>query len=239
MSTLRSRMTQEMRLQNYSTNTIGTYLNMVSSLAKHYHRCPSKISIDEFKQYLNDEILNRGLSNSTLNQAINAFKFLVVQVLEKEWDDLKVKRPKKTKKLPLVLSVEEANLLVNAPSNIKHKAILMVGYSAGLRISEVINLKILDVDSKRMQIKVCDAKGRKDRYTILSPILLQVLREYVKKYRPKQWLFEGFNFGVENMQYSSTSIRKILKKACSKANIKKQISYHTLRHSFATHLLET
>lgn len=239
MSILRERMMQEMRLQNYSENTIKTYTSLLGQLAKHYQKCPSTITISEFKTYLNDQVLDRGLSNSTINQLINGFKFLKVQILEQEWDDFKVKRPKKNKKLPSVISREEAIKVVTQPKNIKHRVILMLGYSAGLRISEVIQLKVSDIDSNRMQIKICDSKGRKDRYTILSERMLKELRNYYRLYRPEHWLIEGMgSTPLFLKQYSPGSIHKILKRSSQAVGLKKKITYHTLRHSFATHLLE-
>lgn len=145
-----------------------------------------------------------------------------------------IDRPRKEKMLPEVLSEEEVVQLLNATENIKHKAILMTIYSAGLRISELINLQIKDIDSKRMQIRVEQAKGKKDRYTLLGKKTLEALRKYVSEYKPKEWLFEGRNAE----KYSATSIKSILRESLVKVGIKKHITVHTLRHSFATHLLE-
>ena len=133
-----------------------------------------------------------------------------------------------------MLSEEEVTLILNATQNLKHKALLITIYSAGLRISEVINLKIKDIDSQRMQIRVEQGKGKKDRYTLLSAKNLQLLRKYFIEYKPKIWLFEGAN----GEMYSKKSIQIMLKKAVDKVGIKKHITVHTLRHSFATHLLE-
>jgi site-specific recombinase XerD len=145
-----------------------------------------------------------------------------------------IERPRHEKKLPTVLSVEEVSRAIQSVKNIKHKAIIMVIYSGGLRISEVINLKIKDIDTKRMQIFVRNAKGKKDRYTLLSKKVIPVLRDYYKEYKPKDWLFEG----PAGQQYSESSIGIIVKKAFRDAGIRKQASTHTLRHCFATHLLE-
>jgi len=145
-----------------------------------------------------------------------------------------IDRPRREKTLPTVLSEEEIISILNSIDNIKHKAIIMTIYSAGLRISEVIGLKIKDIDSKRMQIRVEQGKGKKDRYTLLSGKALEVLRAYFKVYKPKIWLFEGQ--GGE--QYAGRSIQNILKTAVSQTDIKKRVTVHTLRHSFATHLLE-
>ena len=145
-----------------------------------------------------------------------------------------IDRPKKEKTLPVVLSEEEILLILRSVSNLKHKAILMVIYSAGLRISECINLKIKDIDSNRMQIRVEQSKGKKDRYTLLSTKTLLILRDYFKEYRPKEFLFEGQDGGC----YSTRSIQNIFRDAVEKAKINKKVTVHSLRHSFATHLLE-
>jgi site-specific recombinase XerD len=145
-----------------------------------------------------------------------------------------VDRPREEKTLPVVLSEKEVGDLFKVTENIKHKAILMLAYSGGLRLSELINVRIIDIDSNRMQIRIEQAKGKKDRYTLLSVKLLEILRKYFVAYKPKEWLFEGATGG----QYSLGSIQSIMKEAIKKAGIKKKASVHSLRHSFATHLLE-
>jgi site-specific recombinase XerD len=145
-----------------------------------------------------------------------------------------IERPRKENYLPEVLSEEEITSILKAISNLKHKAIIMVIYSGGLRISELINLKVKDIDSDRMQIRISQAKGKKDRYTLLSNKTLLILRKYFTEYKPKEWLFEGVSGG----QCADSSIYSIFKKAIASANIKKKVSIHSLRHSFATHLLE-
>ncbi len=145
-----------------------------------------------------------------------------------------IERPREEKTLPVVLNEIEISNLLKVTENIKHKAILMTCYSAGLRLSELTNIKLKDIDSERMQIRVLQAKGKKDRYSILSPKLLDLLRIYFTTYKPKLWLFEG----QTGVQYSTRSIQAIMREATLKAGIKKKISVHTLRHSFATHLLE-
>ena len=146
-----------------------------------------------------------------------------------------IERPQKEKFLPEVLSEEEVIKIIKSISNTKHKALIMTIYSGGLRISELINLKVKDIDSDRMQIRISQSKGKKDRYTLLSKKTLITLRQYFKEYKPKEWLFEGESGG----QYSTTSVEKILKRALIATGIKKRITVHSLRHSFATHLLES
>ncbi len=146
-----------------------------------------------------------------------------------------VKKPRKDKKLPVVLSKEEAAKIISSVNNIKHKAILMLVYSAGLRVGEVIKLKPADIDSKRMLVFIKGAKGRKDRYTLLSEATLKNLREYWKKYKPIKWLFPGPD---KERHITIRTAQRIFEMACQKARIKKQVTIHSLRHSFATHLLE-
>ena len=147
-----------------------------------------------------------------------------------------VKRPRKDKKLPVVLSKEEVERILKAVDNLKHKAILMMVHAAGLRVGEVVKLKIENIDSKRMLIHIKGAKGRKDRYTMLSETALEILREYWRQYKPQKWLFEGAR---KDRYIATRTVDKIMEHACTKAGINKDVSVHTLRHSFATHLLES
>ncbi len=223
---------KEMR---YSENTIKVYSAMFEGFINYYNKLElSTIEESMITDYLRHLVFDRKVSVSCQNQAINAVKFYYERVLGGERKIYIVDRPRKEQTLPVVLNEEEVSKILNATENIKHKAILMTIYSAGLRIGEALTLKIKDIDSKRMQIRVEQAKGKKDRYTVLSPVTLEVLKTYSKEYKPKTWLFEGPN----NTQYSNTSIQAILRKAVQKANIKKRVTVHTLRHSFATHLLE-
>jgi len=220
----------------YSVHTLETYKHMFEEFINFYpDTAIDEISdqmIVDFLRYLVDE---RNISGSYQNQSINAIKFYYERVQGGQRKIYTIDRPRKEKFLPEVLSQEEVAMILNATVNLKHKAILMTIYSAGLRVSELVNLKIKDIDSDRMQIKVVQAKGKKDRYTLLSEKNLLILRKYVREYQPKEWLFEG----VDGNQYSVSSIQANLKIALDKTNIKKRVTVHTLRHSFATHLLET
>ena len=235
MKPLRKKMLQEMQLRNYSSRTIQSYLSSLTYLAKYYGRSPAEITTAELKTYLHYCITERKASVSFVNQAISALKILHVNVLGKKWDDMLIKRPRREKKLPVILSHQEVKTVIEVTINIKHKAILMLGYSAGLRVGEVIGLRIQDIDSKRMQVRVHLGKGKKDRNTILSPTTLKVLRIYYKACQPQYWLFESY---IPGKPYSTNSINKIIKRSSKKASINKPISFHTLRHCFATHLLE-
>lgn len=197
-------------------------------------KSPSEIRDEDIKNYLVYLSEEKGSATSTLNSAINALKFYYGNVLKKKFI-YEVKRPRKDKKLPVILSKEEVVKILSSVDNIKHKTILVLVYSAGLRVGEVVKLKPEDIDSKRMLIHIKGSKGRKDRYTLLSEMALQILREYWRKYRPEKWLFGG---AKEGRYLSIRSVDKIFRNACEKAGIKKDVSVHTLRHSFATHLLE-
>lgn len=187
--------------------------------------------IVDFLRYL---VKERNISGSYQNQSINSIKFYYERVLGGQRKIYTIDRPRKEKILPEVLSEEEVIKILNATENLKHKAILMTIYSAGLRVSELTNLRIKDIDSNRMQIRVEQAKGKKDRYTLLGNTTLEILRKYVAEFKPIEWLFESY----EGRQYGSRSIQEILKRSVDKVGLKKKISVHTLRHSFATHLLE-
>jgi site-specific recombinase XerD len=219
----------------YSPNTIKTYCSLFEELINYY---PTEDidKIDELKivafcRYL---VTDRKVSASYQNQAINAIKFYYERALGGQRKFYFIERPTKEKTLPVVLNTDEVTKLLNVTTNLKHKTILAVIYSAGLRISECTNLKINDIDSKRMQIRVNQSKGKKDRYTLLSAKTLVLLREYFKAYQPKFYLFESPN----REQYSASSIQAVFRAACTKAKINKKATVHTLRHSFATHLLE-
>ncbi len=219
----------------YSEQTIKTYKGLFEEFINYYHKFEiSKIDESMIIAFLRYLVLERKISTSYQNQAINAIKFYFERVLGGQRKVYLVDRPRAEKTLPVVLSEKEIGDLLRATENIKHKAILMLCYSGGLRLSELIKVKLKDIDSNRMQIRVEQAKGKKDRYTILSIKLLEILRDYFKIYRPKTWLFEG----SKGMQYSTRSIQSIMKESCVKAGIKKKVSVHSLRHSFATHLLE-
>ena len=174
----------------------------------------------------------KDVSTSTLNIVINALKFYYGEVLKREFV-YDMKRPRKDKKLPVVLSQEEVYRIMSSVDNIKHKAILMLVYSSGLRVSEVVKLMVEDIDVERKLIHIKGAKGRKDRYTMLSDVAVDALREYQEKYKPEKWLFMGMKPGKH---ISTRTVQAIFEQACKKAEISKDVSVHSLRHSFATHL---
>ena len=224
----------KLELKKYAKNTAKTYVGMFEGFINHYKDVElSALGENEIRAYLSFQA-SLGRSDSMLNQIINSIKFYFEIVMGMPNRFYEIERPQKKERLPEVLSKNEVQRIISCTNNLKHRCILSTIYSAGLRVSELINLKIKDLDSDRMMIRIENSKGGKDRYTLLSKSLLNELREYYKEYHPQAYLFEG----AHGREYSSTSIRRILKRACSKAGIKKHVKTHTLRHSFATHLLE-
>ena len=221
--------------KRYSQNTIKTYVSYMGSFMEEFSdRKLESIKILEINAYIAKLIRTRDISASQQNQRISAIKFYYEKVLGRKKEYYQLSRPKKEKRLPNILTVEEVELLLKHSNNLKHKCILMTLYSGGLRRSELIDLKITDIDSRRMLIRISNSKGNKDRYTLLSEKLVQLLRDYFRFYKPKHWLFEGQGGGP----YSATSIGNIFREALRKTQITKHATPHTLRHSFATHLLE-
>ena len=228
-------MVQEMQIRNYSERSIRNYIHCLSRLSL-YHQCsPDLLSLEQVKSYLHYCVTEKQEGSSTLNQIISAVRILFVDVLHRPWEPLKIKRPRRDKKLPVVFSKEEITAFFAGINNLKHKAIFVTAYASGLRISEVRMLKPRDIDSDRMQICVRSGKGRKDRFTLLSIKTLELLRVYYKKFRPENYLFEGRICGEP---ISLRTIQKVFTDAVLKAGIAKAVSFHSLRHSFATHLLE-
>ena len=228
--------TEKLKELRYSINTQHVYTDLFEEFINYYpDLAPENISEEEIIAFLRYLVNDRKISTSYQNQSINAIKFFYERVLGGQRKIYLIERPRKEKYLPEVLSEEEVAAILKSITNIKHKALIMTIYSGGLRISELINLKVKDIDSDRMQIRISQSKGKKDRYTLLSKKTLITLRQYFKEYKPKEWLFEGESGG----QYSTTSVEKILKRALIATGIKKRITVHSLRHSFATHLLES
>jgi len=228
-------MLREMQLKNFSKCTIESYLRAITQLSMYYNTPPDQLSVDQIKDYLVFCINEKYVSISFINQTISAIKILFENVLCREWEKIKLPRPRREHKLPVVLSLEEIRRLLDSTINRKHKTILAVAYTGGLRISEVSCLRVRDIDSTRMQIRIEQGKGKKDRDTILSSGALTLLREYWKYYRPVDILFYGNN---KNKPITKSTLDKICKENLAKAGINKKASFHTLRHSFATHLLE-
>jgi integrase/recombinase XerD len=228
---------QELILKGYSANTIKTYCNELYQFFLALKLTPAnQIKPTDLRLYMQN-LAELGHSENHLHSKLNAIKFYYEQVLHKEKFMWQIPRPQKPLILPKVLGQSELGRMFTAVANLKHKAILFTAYSAGLRVSEVCNLKLSDIDSSRMQIFIERAKGKKDRYVILSILLLDVLRSYLRlqKERPVKYLFEGQEAGTP---YSSRAAQKVFQLAKQNAGIHKEVGFHSLRHSFATHLLE-
>ncbi len=222
--------------KRYSDSSIKAYTEALRIFLYYYRHLPvSEISNEDVILYTKDRIIGSGLSASYQNQMITAIKLFFATIEEKKIEVDKIQRPRREHLLPNVLSKEEVKQILNAHYNIKHRTMLSLIYSCGLRRSELLNLKPLDIDSKRHIILIRQAKGKKDRIVPLSDKILVMLREYYLYYRPKEWLFEG-KFPGE--QYNSGSLAQVLKQALYKCGITKPVSLHWLRHSYATHLLE-
>jgi site-specific recombinase XerD len=216
-----------------SINTVNTYFEVTSFFLRYAQLKQKPITVRLVEQFNYDFIVKPNKSISYQNQCINGIK-KYLDYIEVSLSNFTIERPKKPKKLPEVLSDIEVKNVLDSITNLKHKTLLSLIYSAGLRIGEALQLRVTDIDSKRMLIHIKSGKGKKDRYTLLSPKFLELLRLYYKTYKPKDYLFEGQSGNL----YSTSSAQNILKKAANKANITKPVTLHTLRHSFATHLLE-
>ena len=230
--------TQLLVLKAYSPSTIKTYRNEFMQLLQILKtRCIEDLTVADLKRYMVYAIETKGISENTAHSRLNALKFYFEQVLGREKFFWEIPRPKKPILLPKLLNETEIKRLFNALANKKHKAMLFTAYSAGLRVSEIVNLKMADIDSKRMQLFIARAKGKKDRYVNLSPVLLDILRKYITEYkpRPKQYLFESEQ---TLLAYPTRTVQQIFTNAKNKAGIKKEVGVHSLRHSFATHLLD-
>jgi integrase/recombinase XerD len=228
-------MIKSMQLRNLSPSTQKSYLGAVSGLARHYMKSPDQISKDMVEDYLLYLRNNKGRAPNTIGTKVTGLKFLYEHVLHNE-ENAPEYAQRGTRKLPVVLTQEEIWKIIDAPDNLKHRLILMTTYSAGLRASEVIALKPKHIESRRMLILVEGGKGNKDRYTLLSERLLKELRHYYRTFEPKNYLFPSAFKSRETLSYES--VRRIYEDARKKAGINKGRGLHTLRHSFATHLLE-
>lgn len=228
---------QYLRSKRYSESTIGTYSEALKSFLVFYReKLIAEITNEDVIVYNNEYILKNNLSASYQNQIVNAIKLFFMTIRETKIEIDKIHRPKRAKVLPNVLSKDEVKLILNAHSNIKHKMMLSLIYSCGLRCGELLALQPVHIDSKRNIVLLKNAKGKKDRIAPLSLKILEMLRTYFVAYKPKTYLFEG---QIAGMPYDSRSLQLILKQALKKTGISKPVTLHWLRHSFATHLLES
>lgn len=232
---LRQRMIDEMTIRNFSKGTQEQYLCAVSLFARHFSKSPERLGPKEIKAYQLYLIHEKKQAPSTINRTVCALRFLYQVVLGKRWAIEHIVYAKTDKPLPVVLGEGEAWKFLNSISNIMHLAMLLTAYSAGLRLTEVVSLRVSDIDSQRKLIRVRHGKGRKDRYVMLSPTLLTVLREYWKAVRPTSWLFPG---RTHDRPLSATSLAAICRRYWRESGLKKKVNLRMLRHTFATHLLE-
>ncbi len=229
-------MRKKLKTRNYSPSTIKTYTEQFRLFLRFFPEShPDELGEAEIEHYLLHLIEKRKYSVSTQNQAINAIKFFYEKVMRQERKVYHLDRPMKEKKLPEILSQEEMVKIFEATSNIKHRLMLMLIYASGLRRSELLNLRIGDIDLDRGLVFIRGGKGKKDRQSVMAQSLAPMVEEYLKQFKPKFWLFEG----IQGDRYSVSSLTILLKRAAQKAGIKKQVRLHMLRHSFATHLLES
>lgn len=235
MGVFRDAMEQEMALRGFAPRTQQLYLSWVRRLVQFCRVVPDQLTADQVRSYLLHLTQQRQVAFSTFNQALNAARFFFLRVLKRPFvlEGLHYQRPPRT--LPVVMSDEEVLRLLEAASSLRDRALLETAYATGLRVGEVTRLKITDIDSGRMTIRVEQGKGRKDRYVMLSPELLQTLRAYWRDSRPQVFLFPGLG-GRKPLCVSAA--QHAFERAKERAGIKKRVSFHTIRHSFATHLLE-
>ncbi len=234
ISPLRQRMIEDMTARNFGEKTQADYIRSVKKLTRFLGRSPDSASNEDLRRY-HLHLVSNGATPSTINATVSGLRFLFGTVLDRPGASRYLPFVRQPKKLPVILSPDEVSRFLEAAPSIKYKTALSIAYGAGLRASEVLHLKPCDIDSKRMVIRVEQGKGRKDRYVMLSPYLLELLRDYWQVYRPKGWLFEG---RVVGQPLSTRQLNRACHATAHLAGIDKRVSLHTLRHSFATHLLE-
>lgn len=228
-------MKDRMKLKGYSPKTIKSYISHAGMFLEYCKNDIDKLTKDDINKYLLYLLEEKESAHSFVSQSVSSLKLMFGQVFSREDMVTNIVRPKKENKLPEVLSSKEVLKLLDNVTNLKHRAILFLTYSSGLRVGEVVRLKPKDIDSDRMLVHVVQGKGRKDRYTVLSEVAVKVLREYAREYKPVTWLFPGED---PNSHITERTVQRVFEKAKEKAGISKNVSVHSLRHSFATHLLE-
>ena len=236
MTSLRQRMTEDMQVRNLALNTQTSYVQQVSLFARHFHKSPDQLGPEDIRAYQVYLTNERKLAPGSVLIAIAALRFLYKVSLKRDWTfEDAIPAPKKPQKLPIVLSPEEVLQFLDCIAGTKHRAILTTCYAAGLRISEAVRLTVSDIDSARMVIRVDQGKGQKDRYVMLSPKLLEILRQWWRVEKPKPWLFPG---DIPGRHISKDAVEQACQKARRRCPIPKPTTPHSLRHAFAVHLLE-
>jgi integrase/recombinase XerD len=235
MTEMRRRMEEELKLRGYSPRTHKVYVDWVRRFAAHYRRPPEEMGGEDVRAFLVDLLEVRKLSRSSLIQALCALKFFYSDVLHRSFEVEDLRFAKRRRKLPTVLSESEVKRVLEATTDLKEQVIVMTLYSGGLRLSELLHLKVKDIDSTKMQIRVRNGKGAKDRNVVLARTLLNALRCYFLQYRPQTWLFYG---QTPQHQLNERVVQRMVSRLGEQAGLRHHITAHTLRHSFATHLLE-
>ena len=235
MTPLRQRMIEDMRVRNLSPNTQQLYIDRVAKFARYFGKSPELLGPEDVRTYQVHLIHQKRASSSMLQQTVCALRFLYRNTLGKEWALPYIPTPRREKKLPVVLSQEEVSRFLDNLPNLKHRALIMTAYATGMRVSEVVSLRAADIESDRMMIRVEQGKGRKDRYVMLSPNLLELVRAYWKITRPTDWLFPGQRPGTH---LTTKRVLQVCIKAGAAAGLTKRVTVRALRHSFATHLLD-
>ena len=236
MTPLRRRMIEDMQIRNLAENTQKSYLLQVSAFARFFGQSPEELGPDEVRTYQVHLIDERKLAPSSLCITVSALRFLYNVTLKVPWAVDDIPAPRKPQRLPVILSRDEVKAFLECAPSVKHHALLSTLYATGLRVTEACHLKVTDIDSDRMTVRVDQGKGRKDRYSLLSPRLLEILRQYWKDTRPSaDWLFPS---PYLNQPISRDAVALACRKAHARAGIKKPVTPHSLRHAFATHLLE-
>lgn len=235
MTELRKRLQEELRLRNYTAATIRSYTATVADFARYFHDSPDRLGPEHVRTYQLYLLNERKLAWPTIQVRMAGLRFFYTRTLKQSWFDTEVAKPKVRRKLPVVWSREEVAALLAATRNLKHRALLATLYGAGLRCEEALHLRVNDIDSQRMIINIREGKGRHPRQVMLSPKLLELLRVYWRRRKPKHWLFPGRS--PERPMYA-TGIRLLCQKLRRNLSIAKPLSPHVLRHSFATHLLD-
>ncbi len=235
MTPLRQRMLEDLQIRQYSPTTIRIYLHAVREFAQHFGKPPDRLSAEHIRQYQLFLVKEKKVSRPTFIQVVCALRFFYTHTLNRKISMERIPFPRRERKLPLILSREEVKALLEAPGNLRHRTLLAILYGCGLRVSEVTQLKVSDIDSARNVVRVRHGKGCKDRQTLLPAKLLELLRCYWRKQRPTDWLFPSED---STRPLSPKAVFLACRKAARKAGIAKPLHPHSLRHAFATHLLE-
>ena len=241
MTQLRKLMLEEIQRRNFTESTRRAYLRIIEDFARHFHRPPDQLGPEHIREYIAHLFRDKKLSDNSVNQTVGALRFFFVKMLKRPWAVEETPYPKKRMRLPVILSRDEVARLIESASNQFHRTILMTLYATGVRRAELAHLKVTDIDSERMVLHIQDGKGRKDRDVVLSPHLLEELRQHYRRLpiKPTTWLFPGGQRHTADCPVSAKVCWNACREAAKRAGIRKALHPHTLRHCFATHLLES